>query len=69
MAESAVNGIGVQTGLSATTGAAVGLTLPTYTDVGPEGSITRAKTPRHAQIGIEGNSVRSRVDDTGASLV
>ncbi len=61
MAESSANGVGVQTSLSATTGAAVSLTLPTYTDV-KEG--TKNKTPRHAVIGIETNSARYTVDGT-----
>ena len=61
MSESSANGVGVQTSLSATTGAAVSLTIPTYTDA-REG--TKAMTPRHALIGIEGNSVRFTVDGT-----
>jgi hypothetical protein len=48
----AANGVGVQTGLSATTGAAVSLTKPT------------GLRPTHAVIAIESNSVRYTTDGT-----
>ncbi len=60
--DASANGIGVQSGLSVTTGAAVALTLPTYTD--PVSGALLSKTPRHALIGIEANSVRFTVDGT-----
>ena len=52
--ELVANSYGVQTGLSATVGAAVGLTLPT------------GKLPRHALIAIETNSVRYTTHVGGA---